>query len=68
MKNKARALRNLSVPAFEVSNTAAADEAAQRLCMAPSQGYAMPLACDSDIHRTHSPTPGAGRNQPELLF
>lgn len=32
MNNKAEALRNLSVPAFEVRNTPEADEAARRLC------------------------------------
>jgi len=31
MNNKAEALRNLSVPAFEVMNMPAADEAARRL-------------------------------------
>lgn len=68
MNNKAEALQNLSVPAFEVTNTPAADEAAQRLCMVPSRGCAVPLTCDGDIHETCGPSPSAGRDQSELLF
>lgn len=63
MNNKAKALRNLSVPAFEVTNTPAADEAARRLhvwflpeaapCLSPttvtSTGLMVPLRVLGDI-------------------
>lgn len=63
MNNKAEALRNLSVPAFEVTNTPAADEAARRLwvwscpeavsCLLPamvtSTGLVVPLRASGEI-------------------
>lgn len=63
MNNKAEALRNLSVPAFEVTNMPVADEAAQGLwvrslpeavlCLSPttvtSTGPVVPLRVLGDI-------------------